>query len=275
MLHDIHPHQFYNQFEVVDTIMPNDIILHYKGNQLLLKDDNGHYTLPNRKDFEALPVTHSFLFTLNQQRCFWVEEIGGDVPANCSFQDIGFLRNLPQKDVAWVGAVGSQLKEWYVQNRYCGKCGSPTQLKADERAIECTTCGHTVYPKISPAIIVAITCNDKILLAHNVNFPPNLYSLIAGYADVGESLEQTLRREIKEEVGIDVSNIRYYKSQPWPFSGSMMIGFIAEADDRQPIQPDQKEIEDAQWFQRGSLPFRPNIASIAGEMIDLFEKGEL
>ena len=98
---------------------------------------------------------------------------------------------------------------------------------------------------------------------------------MAGYVDIGESLEETVMREVKEEVGLDVRNIRYYKSQPWPFSGSMMIGFFAEADDTQPICTDNVEITDAHWYSRGQLPNHPPVISIAGEMIDKFEKGEV
>jgi NAD+ diphosphatase len=122
---------------------------------------------------------------------------------------------------------------------------------------------------------VAIVCNDKILLAHNANFQENWYSLVAGYVDIGESLEETVVREVKEEVGLDIKNIRYYKSQPWPFSGSLMIGFFAEADDTQPISPDYIEITDAEWYSRGSLPNHPTTISIAGELIERFEKGEI
>lgn len=275
MLHDIHPHRFTNQFELVDAALPDDYILHFNDNQLLLNEDNGIYALPTLSDFESHPSGLSFFFTLNGRRCFWVKEVEGLTP-KASYQDIGFLRNLPQKEVAWVGAVAIQLKDWYLQNQYCGRCGSKTRHKNDERAIECTDCHHVIYPRISPAIIVAITSGNKILLANNVNFPPQLYSLLAGYADVGESIEQTLVREIREEVGLEVTNVRYYKSQPWPYSGSMMLGFVAEADDQQPIQIDGKEIADAQWFKRGHLPSKlPHSGSIAGEMIACFERGEL
>jgi NAD+ diphosphatase len=171
--------------------------------------------------------------------------------------------------------VGFQLRNWYLQNKFCGKCGSKTKEKQDERAIICPTCHAVVFPQKSPAIIVAIVCNDKILLAHNYNFEENRYSLVAGYVEIGESLEETVKREVKEEVGLDIKNIRYYKSQPWPFSGSMMIGFFAEADDTQPICPDNIEITEAKWFCRGNLPNHPPKISIAGEMIDKFEKGEI
>jgi NAD+ diphosphatase len=132
-----------------------------------------------------------------------------------------------------------------------------------------------VYPKISPAIIVAIICRNKILLARNSSFPGSWYSLVAGYVDIGESLEEAVTREVKEEVGLDIRNIRYYKSQPWPFSGSMMVGFVADADEDQTISIDMKEIAEAAWFQRGKLPNHSLNVSIAGEMIERFDKGEL
>jgi NAD+ diphosphatase len=189
--------------------------------------------------------------------------------------EISFFRTIPQKEIAWAGSVGFQLMNWYAQNKYCGKCGAPTVLKNDERAIICPSCQTIVFPRISPAIIVAILCNDKILLARGANFRGNFYSLVAGYADIGESLEDTVAREVKEEVGLDIRNIRYYKSQPWPFSGSMMIGYIAEADDTQPICIDKTEIAEAAWFTRGNLPNHPITISIAGEIIEKFEKREI
>jgi len=191
------------------------------------------------------------------------------------YKEINFFRLAKQQEIAWVTIAGFHLRNWYADNRFCGKCGSRTEHKHDERALICPVCGAVVYPKISPAIIVAIISNDKLLLARNTNFPGAWYSLIAGYADVGESLEETLRREVMEEVGLDVKSIRYYKSQPWPLSGSMMIGFVAEADEDQPIQIDHNEIAEAAWFSRGNLPNHSSTISIAGEMIEKFERGEL
>lgn len=275
MLHDIYPHLFDNHFKMVDDIRPNDLIFHFADNKLLLKNEDEHYSLPTVDELNMGDEAPFYLFSFNDSHCFWAHDIGNHLPAGFAYHDMGFLRTQVQKEIAWIGAVGSQLKEWYLQNRFCGKCGSTTRHKTDERALQCTQCQHIIFPRISPAIIVAITCNDKVLLAHNVNFPPNLYSLVAGYADVGESLEETIHREIKEEVGIEVTNIKYYKSQPWPFSGSMMIGFSAQADDMHPVRPDGIEITDAKWFKRGELPYRPNSGSIAAEMLEQFDKGEL
>jgi NAD+ diphosphatase len=275
MIQDIYPHLLDNTYLIVSDIQENDYIFHFQGNSLLLKQVNDSLAIPVKKDLPGCEKKSNFLFTLNHINCFLVWEC--IVPENTNFiyREINFFRTLPQKEIAWAAILSLQLMTWYTQNKFCGQCGTPTNHKSDERAIICPSCQTTIYPKISPAIIVAIICNDKILLASGVNFRSNFYSLIAGYADIGESLEETVVREVKEEVGIDVKNIRYYKSQPWPFSGSMMIGYIAEADDSQPIRIDKTEISDAAWYSRGNLPNHPPAISIAGELIDMFERNEV
>jgi NAD+ diphosphatase len=277
MIQDIFPHTFSNNFSIPEKKSDEDYIFHFKDNSLLLKSQKEDYCLPQRKDLKNIPDINEsiFLFTLNGRNCFLIWDIPETDPNRFTYQEINFFRTFGRKEVAWVSIVGHQLYTWYTQNKYCGKCGAKTAVKTDERAIICPVCNHVVYPKISPAVIVAIISNDKILLAHNSNFRSNWYSLVAGYADIGESLEETVIREVKEEVGLDITNIRYYKSQPWPFSGSMMIGFFADADDKQLIRPDNKEISDASWFQRGKLPNHPTTFSIAGEMIELFENNQL
>lgn len=277
MIQEIFPHRFNNQYLSNKKIGEKDFVLHYNGNSLLLKTSSDEFKIPQKNDFpEISDKTESiFLFTLNEVPCFLIwDDLKADKP-RFIYREINFFRTIRQQEIAWISIVGFNLMNWYSQNKFCGKCGTRTQRKPDERAIICPDCGTVVFPKISPAIIVAIICNNKILLARNSNFSGNWYSLIAGYADVGESLEEALTREVKEEVGLDIKNIRYYKSQPWPLSGSMMIGFIAEADETQPISIDDKEIAEAAWFTRGNLPKYSLNLSIAGEMIEKFEKGEL
>ncbi|MGV8091370.1 MAG: NAD(+) diphosphatase [Mangrovibacterium sp.] len=277
MIQDIFPNRFNNNYLANKTIREMDFVLHYHGNSLLLKTNGDEFEIPQRKDFSGITdkTERTFLFTLNDVSCFLIWDNLEADELHFIYKEINFFRTIRQQEVAWISIVGFHLMNWYSQNKFCGKCGARTQPKPDERAIVCPECHTIVYPKISPAIIVAIICNNKILLARNTNFPGSWYSLIAGYAEVGETLEETVIREIKEEVGLDVRNIRYYKSQPWPLSGSMMIGFIAEADENQPISIDHKEIAEAAWFTRGNLPNHPSTISIAGEMIEKFEKGEL
>lgn len=277
MIQDIFPYRFNNLYLANKGIGERDLIFHYNGNSLLLKINGDEFEIPQKKDFSEISdkTESTFLFTLNEVPCFLIWDVLNIDNPNFIYKEISFFRTTQQHEIAWVSIVGFHLMNWYMQNRFCGKCGAKTKQKSDERAIACPNCNTIFYPKISPAIIVAIVSNNKILLARNTNFPGSWYSLIAGYSDIGESLEETLVREVKEEVGLDIRNIRYYKSQPWPPSGSMMIGFIAEADENQPISIDNKEIVDAAWFSRDNLPEHSSKISIAGEMIEKFKLGEL
>lgn len=277
MVHEILPHRFDNSFVPFKEICEDDFVLHFNGNKILLKIIGEDFDIPRKKDIDCIDNTtnRSFLFRLDNFSCFLVWDCPEITDMQFAYKEINFLRTLKQPEITWIGILGFQLMNWYTHNKFCGKCGEKTVEKTDERAIVCPNCKNIVFPKISPAIIVAIVSNDKILLASNPGFINNWYSLIAGYADIGESLEDAVIRETREEIGIDVKNIRYYKSQPWPFSGSMMIGFFAEADTNQEIRVDNKEITDAAWFSRGNLPNHPTTFSIAGEMIELFEKNAL
>ena len=277
MIHEIFPHRFNNHYLANKNIGEKDFILHYHGNSLLLKTKGDEFEIPQKHNFSEISdkIQHTFLFTFNDVPCFLIwDKLKANTP-HFIYKEINFFRTARQQEIAWISIAGFHLMNWYLQNKFCGKCGARTLQKTDERAIVCPGCNTVVFPKISPAVIVAIICNNKILLARNSNFAGDWYSLIAGSVDVGESLEETLTREVKEEVGLDIKNIRYYKSQPWPLSGSMMIGFIAEADENQPISIDNKEIAEAAWFTRGNLPKHSLNISIAGEMIEKFEKGEL
>jgi NAD+ diphosphatase len=273
MLHHIAPHVFHNTFQPVEIINPNDYVFYFHDNKIMLKKEGDFMTIPQRKDLsEPLDKKNAiFLFSLNSTNCFLINSLNDT--SSFVFEDIFVLRNHPLKEISWIGSVAYHLMGWYAGNKFCGKCGSKNVAKKDERALVCENCSTIVYPKISPAVIVAITCNDKILLARGKHYKGNFYSLIAGYVDTGESLEETIVREVREEIGIEIRNIRYYSSQPWPFSGSIMIGYFAEADDTQPIHIDENEIIEAAWFTRGNLPEHATNFSIAGELIELFNNG--
>lgn len=274
MLHHIAPHTFNNTFIENAAEKENDYILCFKENSILLIQRENDLVIPRRRDFDEVFEDGStfYLFSLDEVNCFILKEYQGNNP-DFIFQEYTFLRTMPHRELSFIGAVGFHFYRWMDEHRFCSRCGVKTSFKKSERAIICPTCELTVYPKISPAIIVAITCNDKILLAKGKHYRYNFYSLVAGFVDIGESLEQTVIREVKEEVGIEIKNLRYYASQPWPFSSSMMIGYFAEADDQQQIIVDPNELHDAQWFSRDNFPETPSNISIAGEMIELFKSG--
>jgi NAD+ diphosphatase len=272
MLNEISPGILDNRYYHYHEISDDDFLLCYRDNQMLLKKSGDEYEIPVKRDFiESIEPT-VYLFSINSRHCFGVAESQENNSA-LEYHDIFILRNLKSKEFAWIGAVGYQLMTWYHNNRFCGRCGSGTELRKDERAIVCPGCGLVMYPKIAPAVIVAITCNNKILLAKGKNYKGDFYALIAGYVDIGESIEETVVREVKEEVGLDIRNLKYFKSQPWPFSDSIMLGFTAEADDTQQIVIDEKEIAEAGWFERGNLPTHASGISISGNLIEAFEQG--
>ena len=160
----------------------------------------------------------------------------------------------------------NHILHWNRTNRFCGCCGHETVDKRDERAKLCPCCGALFYPRISPATITAVLRGDKILLAHNRSFQSEMHSLIAGFVEPGETLEHCAAREIREEVGLEVKNIQYFGSQPWPFPDSLMVAFIADYAGGD-ITVDGVEIENAAWFDADSLPPIPTTDSIAGKMI--------
>jgi NAD+ diphosphatase len=160
-----------------------------------------------------------------------------------------------------------QLVDWDRNHRYCGRCGTPTEAKTDERARICPACRLTAYPRIAPAVMALVRREGEILLGRSPHFPPGMYSALAGFVEPGETLEQCLAREVEEEVGVKVSRVRYFASQPWPFPNSLMIAFVCDWISGE-IRPQAGEIEAASWFSILQLPKLPSRISIARRLID-------
>ncbi|MDR1893871.1 MAG: NAD(+) diphosphatase [Spirochaetales bacterium] len=180
-----------------------------------------------------------------------------------------FAPGLPE-----VLARGRHLLSWLPRARFCGGCGGPLERDTEEMALFCPRCSLKFYPQITPAAITLVTRNDRILLARNRSFARNMYSLIAGFVEPGETPEQTVSREIREEAGVEVQDIRFYKGQPWPFPASLMLGFSARWKSGTP-RPDGQEILDVRWFRREELPEIPGRGSISRELIDLYLEDRL
>ena len=161
----------------------------------------------------------------------------------------------------------TQLLDWQRNHRFCGRCATPTHMKTTEFAMECPACGLLAYPRISPAVMVLVSRGDELLLARSPHFKPGIFSALAGFVEAGETLEACAVREVREEVGIEIANLRYFQSQPWPFPDSLMLAFFADYAGGA-ISPDPAEIEAAGWFKRDALPPLPDSASIARRLID-------
>jgi len=209
-----------------------------------------------------------YLGVLEGRDCYSVSfKEQADLPSGAQWVRFGDAFRTFSPEIQYPVSRGKMLQEWKRTTRYCGSCGAPTESSDVEHVKKCPGCGDLWYPRMAPAVIVRITKGDEILLAHNVRFPEGLYSHIAGFVDPGETLEQTIRREVAEEVGLKVKNIRYFSSQCWPMPHSLMLGFTAEAEGDEDPVPDGEEIVDARWFTRDTVPGFPGPGSIAGRML--------
>lgn len=193
-------------------------------------------------------------------------------PHGWSFEGVRGLFGSISPAFFLVAARAMETVDWDRSHRFCGCCGSVTALRPGEMAFACTACGALSYPRISPAVIVAVVRDRRILLARARRFPPSMYSVLAGFVEPGETLEQCVAREVREETGIEVKNLRYFDSQPWPFPHSLMIAFTAEYASGE-IQVDPSEIVDARWFTVDSFPNLPDPLSVARRLINWFMAG--
>lgn len=180
---------------------------------------------------------------------------------------------VPDIEMAYA-AYAARILDFDQSTTFCGRCSAKTFPSTTERARICTACNRTIYPRVSPAIIVLIKRGEQVLLARSPRFTPGVYSVLAGFNEPGENLEQTVHREVLEEVGIAVKNLRYFGSEPWPFPDSLMIGFVADYAGGE-IRIDPREIEEAGWFSRDRLPPTPSKTSISRALIEAWIRGEV
>ncbi|MFL0250999.1 NAD(+) diphosphatase [Clostridium neuense] len=243
----------------------------YKGG-ILAKKVGEDLHIPSFDDIKRLNIEYEgefFLGELEEKSCFALEATKeAALPKEfgmISLHDVGAFMN---EEVFAAAGRAEEILNWDEKHRFCGRCGARTEDKEDELAKVCPSCGNIMYPVICPAIIVGITKGDKLLLAHNKNFKNNMYSIIAGFVEAGETLESAVKREVFEEVGIKVKNIRYYKSSSWPFPNSLMLGFFAEYDSGE-IKVDGVEIMEAGWFTKDNFPKGlPKKYSLARQIIN-------
>ena len=221
-------------------------------------------------DLGLSPLRSQYLGALDEQPCFSAE-LPADVqpPPGMKLVDLRRLYGLLDEDFFWIAGRAVQIVDWDRTHQFCSACATTLQRQPRERVKVCPACGHSSYPRLSPAIIVAVTRDDRLLLARAHNHPPGRFSVLAGFVEPGETLEECLRREVKEEVGIDVKNIRYFGSQPCPFPHSLMIAFTCQYAGGDLVLEEQ-EIAEAAWFTAGNLPRIPPPISISRALIDWF-----
>jgi NAD+ diphosphatase len=217
---------------------------------------------------DADPLRRLYLGRLGQTHCFAAEFAQGTpAPQGSSWENLRTLFSVLDDAQFAIAGRALQIVDWDRTHQFCGRCGTPTEHKNDERVRVCPSCRLAAYPRVAPAIMALIRRGREVLLGRGPHFPRGMYSALAGFAGPGESLEQCLEREVAEEVSVSVGNIRYFASQPWPFPHSLMIAFVCDWTGGE-IRPDPSEIEDAAWFDVFQLPKLPSKISIARALID-------
>ena len=272
MIQDIAPHIYENQFS---TAAPTseDFCLVFGQDGLLCRVEQDHLVLPR---LEALPPHSALtrLFSVDHRGFFLWE---GDIPtppAGFSYRPTKPLRDLCPDETLFALGAGESLWRWYQANRFCGHCGGKMTKGTTERSLVCPACGQVVYPKICPGVIAAVYDGDRLLLTRYQGRAFTRYALVAGFNEIGESIEDTVRREVMEEVGLPVKNIRFYKSQPWSFSSSLLSGFYCDLDtDDETVTLQEDELGEGTWFDRAELPQGGSAISLTHEMIERFRQG--
>ena len=259
-------------------IQRNDTLLVFREGEVLLRVETNENRLP---EWEALQgafadIQPRHAFSQGKNRYFIaVAEADAPAPAGYIWEAVRVFRVLqPELDGALLSAAW-HLHNWYAAHRFCGVCGGAARPHHSERALTCAQCGHTVYPAILPAVIVAVVNGDRLLLARNAQGAFRRFSLLAGFVEIGETAEQTVAREVLEESGLHVKNIRYIKSQPWGFPQSLMLGFTAELDGSAQVHIQESALAEARWFTREEIPHNDSTASIAFDLMERFRQGRL
>ena len=275
MVQDIAPHSFDNGYHD-QSPSGKDTVFVTDGERMLARlEEDGSLSFPKYRDFAVKPAVTRYLFRLDNESWFAALDVDGVECPGFEWVHAGKLRGAIPHERSFAGVTAMQLFRWYRANVYCGCCGEKLCPDGKERMLRCPGCGNMVYPKISPCVIVGITDGDKILLTKYARGRYNHYALVAGFCEIGESFEETVRREVREEVGLEVDNIRYWGSQPWSFSDTLLAGFFCDVKGDPTPHLVDGELREATWFSREEIPVHDNGVSLTRALIAAFQRGDL
>ena len=284
MIQDISPKQLLNQYKN-QKVTEQDFVLFFGERQILVNaaEKTCYLTYGELvKLFAAVGIEVPecrFLFHVEEDSYFL-----GDVsiltePFRAELTKHGYefirmydLRRREPKEAVFAGATAWHLFCWYRANKFCGACGRKMVHDEKERMMRCEHCGNLVFPKISPAVIVGLTDGNRMMMTKYADREYKRYALIAGFTEIGETMEDTVRREVFEEVGLKVKNVTYYKSQPWGFAGDMLLGFFCELDGSDEIKMDTEELSVAEWVHYKEIPEYNEGLSLTEEMMKYFKR---
>lgn len=272
MIQDIYPHKLDNQYRPEAKPVDESFIIVMKDG-ILAKTTGGETPYPRYSEMKNLQKVN-YLFSIDDDMYFYAEDDEIEVPEGYEYSKIRALRadkSIPKVQI-FAAFTAKHIINWYQHNKYCGCCGKLTGRSESERAVTCE-CGNTVYPRIMPAVIVGVTNGDQLLMT-KYKRGISYYALVAGFTEIGETLEECVAREVMEETGIKVKNIRYYKSQPWGVADDLLAGFYCDVDGDTTITRDDVELAVAEWVKREDIELQPDQYSLTNEMMTMFKEGK-
>jgi len=273
MVQNILPHVYHNAFQL-RSAAAGDLLLICREDSVLLKVEGERLSLPRLGEFPGVaPEACRSLFSVDNQWFSMLRLQDIEPPEGYDYYTVRQYREFRPMDRLFPVAVAGSLNRWYRDNRFCGRCGAELQDSTTERALCCPSCGRVVYPKICPAVIVAVRDGDRLLLTRYAGRAIKTYALIAGFNEIGETIEETVHREVFEEVGVRVKNLQYYKSQPWVFTDTLLMGFFCDLDGDDHITLQESELSLGTWVHRSELPEDTAHLSLTAEMIEQFRLG--
>ena len=283
MIQDLDFGKLDNQYHPQQPQLQDAVVCFQDGAVLLRRDEGGFLHFPTWQQVSAWCESWShwdcgpcrYIFNLQQQNVFlWMGRSGACPDEGFFYEKVATLREMTSKSLCFGVMTAWHLYCWYRSNQFCGCCGAPTRHDDVERMMRCDACGNMIFPRIAPAVIIAVTDGDKLILSQYAGRGTTRYGLLAGFIEIGETAEEAVAREVMEEVGLKVKNIRYYKSQPWGIAGNLSIGYFCDLDGSNEIHLDENELASAAWFDRSNLPAKDDGVSLTREMVRIFEEGK-
>ena len=275
MIQDIYPQIFHNEYERRQPDEDAKVLIYRDRKCLLRQKTREGIVFPTAGDCgEALDYV--YLFRIDDEEYYLgraadAHALDPLLRAKYDWEDIRLFRAAEPRDRCFAGVTGFQIALWYARHRYCGACGELLQEDEYERMMRCPACGELYYPQICPAVIIGVTHRGKLLMSRYRDRSYSRFALLAGFNETGESIEQTVHREVMEEVGLRVKNLRFYRSQPWSFSDTLLMGFFCELDGSDDsILLDGNELLEAGWYRPDQIPEDEEHASLTSEMMTVF-----
>lgn len=269
MIQDIAPSKLINSFASFEIRESDSLFFFDDSGRALVGGTEGTMEIPRGSDAPAQKAV--YLFSIDDTRYFLADGCTDFSKEGFRYLSIREIRDAFEGKEVFAAFTAYHLWRWYADNIFCGRCGCRLDHDKKERALRCPECNNVIYPRINPAVIVGVAKGDCLLITrYRSGYGHN--ALVAGFTEIGETLEETVAREVMEETGVRVKNIRYYKSQPWGMAQDILAGFFCEADGDAKIHMDENELRYAQWVRREDIVLQPNNLSLTNEMMRMFKE---